>query len=718
MGAFKYNEPETVRVPKLNGVVVRVESLEALSSTYQPLDAQLTSVATLNWTGNAGKVIKVNAGANGFELAADLTGGGGSTPTGTGFTHITAGVQDAASKLVDTADINDAQITLPKMANVATGTIFYRKSAAAGAPEVQLLATLKTDLGLTGTNSGDQTTIVGITGTLAEFNAALTGADFATGGGTATGNNSGDQTTIVGITGTKAQFDAAVTDGNILYVGDVSQYTDEMAQDAVGLMVDGTLTYVDATPLLQRAALTGAITAPAGSNATSLGSFTSAQLNAAISDGDFQPLDTQLTDLAGLSYATNANKVVRVNGTETGFELAAAGGTGTVTSVTVTQPAAGITVTNTGVAQTPVATSTIALANDLAALEALAGTNTIYYRSAIDTWTAVTIGGGLTFSAGTLDRVTQTTVSGNAGTATALATPRNISITGKVTAAGGNFDGTAALALNVTAVTLVAADIPNIAQSQVTNLVTDLSNKQPLDTQLTDLADLVYTGNGGKAIQVNAGATAFELVTPSGGGVPTTRLINTTAPLSGGGDLSADRTLSITAATTAAAGSMSAADKLKLDGFLSPIHMASDRPAIGPAITDYFASPLSLDASSTYDIECHAHFLKTTAGTVLWTWTFTNAPIMTTSRNEGTPITGYTGAAVTGAPVAAQATSRGTATNAHAASGSLTTAVDHSFVFWVRIRTNLATTIQLRATESAGTITPRMGSYMNARKIA
>lgn len=35
-----------------------------------------------------------------------------------------------------------------------------------------------------------------------------------------TGTNTGDQTSIVGITGTKAQFDTAVTDGNILYVGD------------------------------------------------------------------------------------------------------------------------------------------------------------------------------------------------------------------------------------------------------------------------------------------------------------------------------------------------------------------------------------------------------------------------------------------------------------------------------------------------------------------
>jgi hypothetical protein len=48
-------------------------------------------------------------------------------------------------------------VTTSKMANVATGTVFYRKTAGTGAPEVQTLATLKTDLGLTGTNSGDQT---------------------------------------------------------------------------------------------------------------------------------------------------------------------------------------------------------------------------------------------------------------------------------------------------------------------------------------------------------------------------------------------------------------------------------------------------------------------------------------------------------------------------------------------------------------------------------
>lgn len=42
------------------------------------------------------------------------------------------------------------------------------------------------------------------------------------------------------------------------------------------------------------------------------------------------------------------------------------------------------------------------LDGDLTALSALTGTNTIYYRSAADTWSAVTIGSNLTFSGGTL----------------------------------------------------------------------------------------------------------------------------------------------------------------------------------------------------------------------------------------------------------------------------------------------------------------------------
>lgn len=77
------------------------------------------------------------------------------------------------------------------------------------------------------------------------------------------GTNTGDQTSIVGITGTKAQFDTAVTDGNFLYVGDVTQYTDELAQDAVGgILSDSSeidFTYNDGAPSITASIVTGSI---------------------------------------------------------------------------------------------------------------------------------------------------------------------------------------------------------------------------------------------------------------------------------------------------------------------------------------------------------------------------------------------------------------------------------------------------------------------------
>ncbi len=62
---------------------------------------------------------------------------------------------------------------------------------------------------LSGTNTGDQTSIVGISGTIAEFNTACSDADFATGGGTATGSNTGDQnvnTLLDGVGSTKGDM--------------------------------------------------------------------------------------------------------------------------------------------------------------------------------------------------------------------------------------------------------------------------------------------------------------------------------------------------------------------------------------------------------------------------------------------------------------------------------------------------------------------------------
>lgn len=165
------------------------------------------TVNVINFTGAT-----VTASRSGNTLTVDVAGGGGGGATNLSVTNRTSTTLDVASDTGTDATIPEASITEAGL----------------------LIATDKVKLNNT------------------------------------TGTNTGDQTSIVGITGTKAQFDTAVTDGNFLYVGDISQYTDELAQDAVGLMIDSTLVYVDGTPLLTRAALTGDVTASQASNATTI----------------------------------------------------------------------------------------------------------------------------------------------------------------------------------------------------------------------------------------------------------------------------------------------------------------------------------------------------------------------------------------------------------------------------------------------------------------
>ncbi len=70
-------------------------------------------------------------------------------PNHTGdVTSLGDGATTIANNAVTTNKILNSAVTLAKMANMATASLLYRKSSGTGAPEVQTLSTLKTDLGL------------------------------------------------------------------------------------------------------------------------------------------------------------------------------------------------------------------------------------------------------------------------------------------------------------------------------------------------------------------------------------------------------------------------------------------------------------------------------------------------------------------------------------------------------------------------------------------
>ena len=89
-------------------------------------------------------------------------------------------------------------------------------------------------------------------------------SDLAIAQGNLVGRGStGDMTSISIGTG-------LLMNGSTLESSGGGAYTDQQAQAAVGAIVDGTLQYSSITPVLRRAALQGDVTAPAGSNTTTI----------------------------------------------------------------------------------------------------------------------------------------------------------------------------------------------------------------------------------------------------------------------------------------------------------------------------------------------------------------------------------------------------------------------------------------------------------------
>lgn len=193
--------------------------------------------------------------------------------------------------------IDPAVVSNSKLANVATATFKGRTTAGTGSPEDLTVAQAKTLLNLAGTNTGDQTiTLTGdVTGSGTGSFAATIPNDTVTNAkaaNMATATIKGRATAGTGdpedLTATQVKTLLAIAAGDVSGLAAIATsgsasdlsgtkpstfITDftEAAQDSVGVMVNSTLVYNDATPSLGRAAITGDVTIAAGSNVSEIG---------------------------------------------------------------------------------------------------------------------------------------------------------------------------------------------------------------------------------------------------------------------------------------------------------------------------------------------------------------------------------------------------------------------------------------------------------------
>jgi hypothetical protein len=147
--------------------------------------------------------------------------------------------------------------------------------------------------------------------------------------------------------------------------------------------------------------------------------------------------------------------------------------------------------------------------------------------------------------------------------------------------------------------------------------------------------------------------------------------------------------------------------------------LSADASAVGAAIAQFFpgTTAIPLVASGVYEIEFNCWFLKTTAGTLVWTLTNSTTVTKIHADMQMSPIAGVTSTNAT-SELFAQVANQTAASVAFAATGSLTTGVNHFMRMRVYLVNGSSTSLRLNVTNSAGTVTPLAGSFWKARRIA
>ena len=338
---------------------------------------------------------------------------------------------------------------------------------------------------ITGTNTGDQTTITGNAATATNLTGLTTSVATLN---NLSGVNSGDQTTITGNAGTATKLASARNINGVAFDGsvDITIPTGAAAETLTGTTLKSTVTGSSLTSVGTLTNLTvtnpiaGSVTGNAGTATNLTGLTTSvATLNnlSGVNSGDQTTITGNAATATKLATARNINGVAfdgsgdititstadagtltgtTLKSTVTGSSLTSVG---TLTNLTVTNPIAGSVTGNAGTA-----TNLTGLTTSVATLNNLSGVNS----------------------------GDQTTITGNAGTATKLAASKTIN--------GVAFDGTADITAPAAAETLTGTTL----KSTVTG------------SSLTSVGTITSGEWSGTAVAIQKGGTGLTTVGTNG----------------------------------------------------------------------------------------------------------------------------------------------------------------------------------------------------------
>lgn len=287
------------------GALVRTTS----PTLVTPILGTPTSGVLTNCTGTAAGLTAGNA-----TTAASCSGNAATVTTNANLTgHVTSVGNAAVLGSFTMAQLDTA---------VNDGNVVFQ-GAALGTPSSGTLTNCT--FPSTVTNSSISISSGGVLSGAGGGTVTAAGLGVPTGSGTCSGTNTGDQTSIVGISGTMAQFDTAVTDGNIVY-----------QSQALGTPTSGDLTNCTNVPL-------NSITGLASGISTFLGTANSANLRTAVTDETgtgalvFADTPTLVTPVLGAATATSVASGTLKATSAAGYISSdgSTGYTGTVTSASL-----------------------------------------------------------------------------------------------------------------------------------------------------------------------------------------------------------------------------------------------------------------------------------------------------------------------------------------------------------------------------------------------